>query len=78
MRGPSAFIILMTLCAFFASTLAASTKKLIAYVVDWEVPKNIQWSKLDNIVYSFVEPNAEGALESFTSSNLRSRKFLYL
>lgn len=47
-------------------------QRLITYVVDWEVPKNIKWNKIDHIAYAFAEPNAKGELKSYTSSNLKS------
>lgn len=75
MRGQTFILLFMTLFAIIAPAIASS-QKLIAYVVDWEVPKNIQWKKLDHIVYSFAEPNSHGVLESITSSNLKSRKTL--
>lgn len=59
-----------------SSTLTASKiygkHRLSAYVVDWEIPKSIQWNKLDHIVYAFAEPNEKGELKSFTDSTLKS------
>lgn len=48
--------------------------KVIAYVLDWDIPKNIQWSKLDHIAYAFAEPDAKGNLKGFESGNLKSGK----
>lgn len=47
-------------------------QRLVTYIVDWEVPKNIPWDKLDHIAYAFAEPNANGELGSYTDSNLKS------
>ncbi|KAG1147670.1 hypothetical protein G6F37_005651 [Rhizopus arrhizus] len=46
--------------------------KVIAYVLDWDIPKNVQWSKLDHIAYAFAEPDAKGNLKGFESGNLKS------
>lgn len=46
--------------------------RLTTYVVDWEVPKSIQWNKLDHIAYAFAEPNAKGELKSYTAGTLKS------
>jgi chitinase len=48
--------------------------KVIAYVLDWDIPKNVQWSKLDHIAYAFAEPDAKGNLKGFESGNLKSGK----
>lgn len=48
--------------------------RLTTYVVDWEVPKSIQWHKLDHIAYAFAEPNAKGELKSYTAGTLKSGK----
>lgn len=69
------------LCVLFSSACAASSKKsygkhkVISYVVDWEVPKKINWSKLDHVAYAFAEPDKTGSLKSFTSSTLKSCKY---
>jgi chitinase len=47
-------------------------QRLVTYIVDWEVPKNIKWDKLDHVAYAFAEPNANGELASYTESNLKS------
>lgn len=48
--------------------------RLISYVVDWEIPKTINWDQMDHIAYAFAEPNESGKLESYSDSNLKSRK----
>ncbi|KAI9473935.1 MAG: glycoside hydrolase superfamily [Benjaminiella poitrasii] len=56
----------------------ASTKsiygkhRLITYIVDWEVPESINWDQFDHVAYAFAEPDKNGKLESYTSSNLKS------
>jgi chitinase len=80
MRHLTVFLLtlLCALLSFTASTYAATSKKiygkhkLISYVIDWEVPKKINWSQLDHIAYSFAEPDKTGSLKSFTSSTLKS------
>lgn len=52
--------------------------RLIAYVVDWEVPSTISWSKFDHVAYAFAEPDANGALKSFTDSVLKKCKLISL
>lgn len=47
--------------------------KIVAYVLDWDTPKNIAWNKLDHIVYAFAEPNAKGDLKNFDGNNLKKR-----
>lgn len=48
--------------------------RLISYVVDWEIPKTINWDQMDHVAYAFAEPNESGALESYSDSNLKSRR----
>ncbi|PHZ10037.1 uncharacterized protein RHIMIDRAFT_205883 [Rhizopus microsporus ATCC 52813] len=45
--------------------------KIVAYVLDWDTPKNIVWNKLDHIVYAFAEPNVKGDLKNFDGNNLK-------
>ncbi|CAO3623096.1 unnamed protein product [Mucor fragilis] len=45
--------------------------RLIAYVVDWEIPSTVNWDKVDHVAYAFAEPDANGALKSFTDSLLK-------
>ncbi|KAG2192675.1 hypothetical protein INT46_006826, partial [Mucor plumbeus] len=45
--------------------------RLIAYAVDWEIPSTISWNKFDHVAYAFAEPDANGALKSFTDSVLK-------
>lgn len=52
--------------------LSYGSHRLITYIVDWDVPSTINWGKLDHVTYAFAEPNAEGKLESITSTNLKS------
>lgn len=56
------------------SHLYLSDHKLVAYVVDWDIPKSIRWDHLDHIAYAFAEPNENGDLESYSGSNLKSGK----
>ncbi|KAJ2955251.1 hypothetical protein NQZ79_g8730 [Umbelopsis isabellina] len=60
------------LAAMAASVSAAGSTnpELIAYVVDWELPANIQWSKLDHVIYSFAEPDQSGKLGNFNTTQL--------
>ncbi|KAI8338703.1 glycoside hydrolase superfamily [Chlamydoabsidia padenii] len=50
----------------------ASRVKLSAYIVDWELPSKIAWSKLDHVYYAFAEPDRTGALGQFDKNQLRS------
>ena len=54
------------------SSLTFPNHKVVAYVLDWDIPKNIKWDKLDHIAYAFAEPNANGVLKGFDGSNLKS------
>lgn len=47
--------------------------RLVTYVVDWEIPKSINWKQLDHIAYAFAEPDSKGTLKSFTKGNLKNR-----
>ena len=49
-------------------------QRLISYVVDWDIPKNIKWEQLDHVAYAFAEPNEKGELGSYTDSNLKASK----
>ncbi|EIE91459.1 hypothetical protein G6F46_010811 [Rhizopus delemar] len=55
-----------------ASSLTFPNHKVVAYVLDWDIPKNIKWDKLDHIAYAFAEPNANGVLKGFDGNNLKS------
>ncbi|KAI8370835.1 glycoside hydrolase superfamily [Choanephora cucurbitarum] len=55
-----------------ASKKTYGKHRLIAYVVDWELPKSVNWNLLDHVVYSFSEPDAQGNMKGFTSSSLQS------
>ncbi|KAH8547829.1 glycoside hydrolase superfamily [Umbelopsis sp. PMI_123] len=46
--------------------------KVSAYVVDWELPTNISYNKLDHLLYSFAIPDKTGALGQFSVSQLQS------
>lgn len=61
-------VLIATTCAFAAKPYGKHS--LITYVVDWEVPSNIAWNKIDHAIYSFAEPNSKGQLQSFSSSSL--------
>lgn len=52
--------------------------RLIAYVVDWEIPSTVNWDKVDHVAYAFAEPDATGALKSFTDSLLKKCKLISL
>lgn len=52
--------------------------RLIAYVVDWEIPSTVNWDKVDHVAYAFAEPDANGALKSFTDSLLKKCKLISL
>ncbi|GAA5811790.1 hypothetical protein MFLAVUS_005233 [Mucor flavus] len=54
------------------SHLYLSDHKLVAYVVDWDIPKSIRWDHLDHIAYAFAEPNENGELESYSGNNLKA------
>ncbi|GAN02249.1 chitinase [Mucor ambiguus] len=45
--------------------------QLITYVVDWDVPKVIPWSKLDHIAYAFAVPDRHGELTMFDAEQLQ-------
>ncbi|KAI8889545.1 glycoside hydrolase family 18 protein [Backusella circina FSU 941] len=68
----------MVLATIFASSASCATSKiygkhnLISYVVDWEIPKNIPWDKMDHVAYAFAEPSKDGTLGSFTPDYLKS------
>ncbi|KAI8357261.1 glycoside hydrolase superfamily [Blakeslea trispora] len=76
----STLFLLFSLVAVHASDIekrAASKKaygkhRLIGYVVDWELPKSINWGLFDHAVYSFSEPDAHGNMKSFSGSLLQS------
>ncbi|CAM0137365.1 unnamed protein product [Umbelopsis sp. WA50703] len=53
-----------------ASAAGSTNPELIAYVVDWELPNNIQWTKLDHVIYSFAEPDQSGKLGNFNTTQL--------
>ena len=52
--------------------------RLIAYAVDWEIPSTISWNKFDHVAYAFAEPDANGALKSFTDSVLKKCRLISL
>lgn len=52
--------------------------RLIAYVVDWEIPSTVNWDKVDHVAYAFAEPDANGALKSFTDSLLKKCMLIFL
>ncbi|KAI8063346.1 glycoside hydrolase superfamily [Gilbertella persicaria] len=68
----------LLLLIFFSLVCASTTKKtygkhrLVSYVVDWEIPKSINWSLMDHVVYAFAEPDVHGNLKEITSSSLKS------
>ncbi|GAB5589666.1 hypothetical protein Unana1_04566 [Umbelopsis nana] len=55
-----------------ANAAASSRPNLYAYIVDWEIPKDIQWSKVDHVIYAFAEPDQQGKLTNFDSQQLQS------
>ncbi|KAL0075401.1 glycoside hydrolase family 18 protein [Phycomyces blakesleeanus] len=57
-----------------AVSLAASaygSRHLSAYIVDWNIPKSIPWTKLDHVIYSFAIPNKDGKLGDFDANQLK-------
>ncbi|KAG1054949.1 hypothetical protein G6F43_003063 [Rhizopus delemar] len=44
--------------------------KLVAYIVDWDLPRTIYWDKLDHVSYAFAVPNKEGDLNGFNKTQL--------
>lgn len=70
------FCISITLFFYYAQALIEQTKpiygshQLVTYVVDWDVPKVIPWSKLDHIAYAFAVPDQDGELTLFNETQL--------
>ncbi|KAI9266938.1 glycoside hydrolase superfamily [Sporodiniella umbellata] len=46
--------------------------KIVAYVLDWDIPKNVKWGEVDHLAYAFAEPDVKGNLKNFDSHNLKS------
>ncbi|CEG74765.1 hypothetical protein RMATCC62417_09920 [Rhizopus microsporus] len=44
--------------------------KLVAYLVDWDIPTAIPWEKLDHVAYAFAVPDASGNLTQFDKAQL--------
>ncbi|KAI8642510.1 glycoside hydrolase superfamily, partial [Parasitella parasitica] len=71
------YLILSSLLFFVAHSLidqnspTYGSHQLITYVVDWDVPKVIPWSKIDHIAYAFAVPDRHGDLKMFDEEQLQ-------
>ncbi|CAO3693881.1 unnamed protein product [Umbelopsis ramanniana] len=68
----TSFIVAMAALTSVVSAVGTRTPHVYAYVVDWELPKNIQWTKVDHVIYSFAEPDQHGKLTNFDTQQLQS------
>ncbi|CDH48511.1 acidic mammalian chitinase [Lichtheimia corymbifera JMRC:FSU:9682] len=70
------FLLFQALVLVLAATTCNAAKHkdggVIAYVVDWDLPSKIAWNKLDQVIYSFAEPEKNGKLSGFDESQLKS------
>ncbi|KAI8881284.1 glycoside hydrolase family 18 protein [Backusella circina FSU 941] len=64
------FVFVLTLIYVEAKEIYGE-HRLIAYVVDWDIPKHIPWGKLDHIAYAFAVPDEHGNLVEFDKEQLR-------
>lgn len=57
-----------------SSTRIFGQHKLVAYLVDWDIPTVIPWEKLDHVAYAFAVPDTSGNLTQFDKAQLMKGK----